>query len=324
MKIFVTRKIPASGLEKLKAGGHEVVVNETDVVMAKPDLIARLKMENPDAVLCLLTDQIDGEVFDAAPNAKVFANYAVGFDNIDLTAASTRGVIVTNTPDVLTEAVAEHTIALALSLARRVVEADRFTRQGEYRGWEPMLLLGLELKGKTLGIVGGGRIGARVAEIAHRGFGMNIIYHDRQQNQALDRDLTAGFRPELSSLLSEADIVSIHLPLTDSTRHLFDQNVFAQMKPSALLINTARGLIVDEAALAAALKDNVIAGAALDVFEAEPAVHPDLLPLSNIILTPHIASATVEAREAMSLIAANNIIAVLSGQAPLNPVGVLK
>lgn len=316
MKIFVTRNIPASGINKLKSAGHDVVVNEHDAVMTKEELIARLKAEDPDAVLCLLTDKIDSDVLEAAPRSKIFANYAVGFDNVDLKAAKERKIIITNTPDVLTEAVAEHTIALALSLARRVVESDRFTRDLKYQGWEPMLLLGMELKGKTLGIVGGGRIGTRVAEIARYGFGMNIVYHDRQPNEAMGD----GFRPDLASLLSEADIVSIHLPLTDSTRHLFNEETISKMKPEALLINTARGPIIDEAALAAALKDNVIKGAAIDVFENEPKVHPDLLPLSNIILTPHTASATLEAREAMSNIAADNIIAVLSGQPPLNPV----
>ncbi len=324
MKIFVTRNIPPIGPEKLRAAGHEVVIAERDDGLTPAELIERLRREDPDAVLCLLTDRIDTEVLAAAPQAKIFANYAVGYDNIDLEAARERGVIITNTPDILTEAVAEHTVALILSLARRVVEADRFTREGRYQGWDPLLLLGLELKGKTLGLVGGGRIGGRVAEILHRGFGMNVSYHDQRQNTALETGLAATFRPELDALLAEADVISIHLPLTDSTRHLFDTETFARMKPSALLINTARGAIVDEAALAAALREKVIAGAAIDVFENEPAVHPELLPLSNVILTPHIASATREARDAMSLMAADNISAVLAGRPPLHPVGVVQ
>lgn len=271
-------------------------------------------------LLCLLTDKIDSTVFDAAPNAKIFANYAVGFDNIDLHEAKQRNIIVTNTPDVLSEAVAEHTVALMLAIGRRVVEGDRFMREGNYHGWGPLLLLGTEFKGKTLGIVGCGRIGRRVAEIMHRGFDMKIAYYDRQHNGSFDSDLSATFMPELNELLKVADVISLHLPLTDTTRHLFDQAVLNKMKPSALLINTARGAIIDEAALAAALQAGTITGAALDVFENEPAVHPELLPLSNVILSPHIASATTEARNEMSIVAAENIIAVLGNQPALNPV----
>lgn len=324
MRVFVTRKIPGTGLDKLRQEGHEVVVSEKDGVLTRAELIERLKREDPDAVLCLLTDRIDGEIFDAATRAKIFANYAVGFDNIDLEAAAARGVTITNTPDVLTEAVAEHTVALIMALARRVVESDRFMREGRYDGWGPLLLLGMELKGKILGLVGGGRIGARVAEIMHKGFGMHVVYHDLKQNDFLEKEFSATFKPELDELLSASDVISIHLPLTDETRHLFNKTTFARMKPSALLINTARGAIVDEAALAEALKDGIIAGAALDVFENEPSIHPDLLPLQNVIVTPHIASATTEAREEMSVVAAENIIAVLNGQPALNPVNVLK
>lgn len=320
MKIFVTRRIPEAGLNKLKTVGHEVVVSEKDGVLTHDELIERLKAENPDAVLCLLTDKIDGEVFDAAPNAKIFANYAVGFDNIDLKEAKQRDIIVTNTPEVLSEAVAEHTVALVLAIARRIVESDRFMREGHYQGWGPLLLLGTELKGKTLGIVGCGRIGRRVAEIMHRGFGMKVSYYDRQRNDALDSELSATFTPELDGLLKVADVVSLHLPLTNDTRHLFNADQLKKMKPSALLINTARGAIIDEAALAEALQAGTIAGAALDVFENEPAVHPELLPLSNVILSPHIASATTEARNEMSIVAADNIIVVLGNQPALNPV----
>lgn len=324
MKIFVTRRIPKSGLEALRAAGHEVAVSEKDGVLTQAELIERLRREDPDAVLCLLTDRVDGAVFDAAPRAKIFANYAVGFDNIDLEAAAKRSVVVTNTPDVLTEAVAEYTVSLILSLARRIVEADGFARAGSYQGWDPLLLLGMELQGKTLGIVGGGRIGARAAEIMQRGFGMRVMYHDQRQNAALESALGAVFAPTLDELLPEADVVSIHLPLTDATRHLFNAAALAKMKPSALLINTARGPIVEEAVLARALESGLIAGAAIDVFEAEPAITPDLLPLPNVIITPHIASATLEARARMSLIAAENIKAVLSGEPALNPVPVVQ
>ncbi|OGG41389.1 D-glycerate dehydrogenase [Candidatus Kaiserbacteria bacterium RIFCSPHIGHO2_01_FULL_46_22] len=319
MKIFVTRAIPEVGLEKLRTTGHEVIVTGTEV-LPHDTLITRLRAENPDAVLCLLTDKIDQTVFAAAPNAKIFANYAVGFDNIDLEAAKQHDVVITNTPEVLTEAVAEHTVALIVSSARRIVEADRFLRDGKYEAWDPLLLLGMELKEKILGVVGGGRIGKRVAEIMRNGFGMNIVYHDRQKNDAFDNELGAKYLPELDDLLSQSDVVSIHLPLTADTRHLFNSDRLAKMKPGSLLINTARGAIVDEAALVEALRSGHIVGAALDVFENEPSVHPELLALNNVVLTPHIASATREARDQMSVVAANNIIAVLNGQPPQNPV----
>lgn len=318
MKIFVTRTIPNAGILKLTEEGHEVVVHDGPVPLSPSELVATLNEHNPDAVLCLLTDKIDATVFDAAPHAKVFANYAVGFDNIDLTAAKERGVLITNTPDVLTEAVAEYTVSLILALGRRVVESDHFLREGNYHGWEPLLLLGTELKGKTLGIVGCGRIGRRVAEIMHRGFGMKIIYHDRTENEELETVLHATYAPELSTLLLQADVVSIHLPLTEGTHHLFNEDLLRTMKPSALLINTARGPIIDEVALARALTEGVIAGAALDVFEKEPDVHADLLAAPNTILTPHLGSATNEARNAMSVVAAENILAALHGETPPN------
>lgn len=320
MKIFVTRDIPIAGLDKLKASGHELVISEKNGVLTHEELISQLEAINPDAVLCLLTDKIDGAVFDAAPNAKIFANYAVGFDNIDLEAAKNRQITITNTPDVLTEAVAEHTAALILSLGRRVVESDRFLREGKYVGWSPMLLLGMEFKGKTLGIAGCGRIGQRVAEIMQKGFGMNVIYYDQRRNDQLEANLEANFVPQLEDLLSEAEVVSIHLPANPDTHHLFNEVTLAKMKPSSLLINTARGTIIDEPALAKALKAGTIAGAALDVFENEPSIHPDLIPLQNLVVTPHIASATITAREQMSIMAADNIIAFLNDETPPNPV----
>ena len=320
MKVFVTRNIPAIGLDKLKTAGHDVIVSEKDGALTHEELTAQLSTENPDAVLCLLTDKITGDVFDRAPNAKIFANYAVGFDNIDLEEAKKRGVAVTNTPDVLTEAVAEHAVALILSVGRRIVESDQFLRSGQYEGWDPTLLLGMEFKGKKLGIVGCGRVGQRVAEIMHKGFGMNILYNDQRPNDQLESELGAEFVPELDDLLTEADVVSIHLPATPDTLHLFSEARLAKMKKTALLINTARGSIIDEAALAKALASGAIASAGLDVFENEPNVHPGLLSLSNVIVTPHTASATKEARDRMSVMAADNIIAVLDGQSPLNSV----
>lgn len=319
MKIFVTRNIPVAGIEKLKASGYEVIISDKNDALTQGELIEQLKTLNPDAVLCLLTDKIDAAVFDAAPNAKIFANYAVGFDNIDLAEAKKRGVAITNTPGVLTEAVAEHAAALILAIGRRIVEADDFLRNDKYKGWDPMLLLGIELKGKTLGIVGCGRIGQRLAEIMKNGFGMKIIYNDQNRNESLETELAAEFH-EIDSLLKEADVVSIHLPATEETAHLFNKDNLAKMKSSALLINTARGSIIDEAALVEALNKKTIASAALDVFEDETSVNRDLASLTNVVLTPHIASATLEAREQMSIIAADNIISVLNNQPPQNPV----
>ncbi|QQG46483.1 MAG: D-glycerate dehydrogenase [Candidatus Niyogibacteria bacterium] len=316
-KVFVTRMIPEAGISKLKEAGHEVVVNPEDRVLDKSELITALKADKYDAVLCLLTDKIDGEVLDAAgKSAKIFANYAVGFDNIDLKAAEERGIMISNTPGVLTNTVAEHTFALMLAISHRVVEADKFTRAGKYDGWAPMMLLGNDLSGKTIGIVGLGRIGSRVAHHAVKGFDAKIIYNDIKRNGDFEREFGAIYKEKLEDLLREADYVSIHVPLLESTQHLINTERLSQMKPTAYLINTSRGPIVDETALAEALKNKTIRGAAIDVFEREPKLAPGLTELENVILTPHIASATEETRSAMSELAAENIIAALEGREP--------
>lgn len=320
-KIFITRAIPEAGIGKLKEKGHEVVVSPQDGVLSKDELITALKADKYDAVLCLLTDKIDGDVLDAAGRGvKIFANYAVGFDNIDLKAAEERGVMITNTPGVLTNTVAEHTFALMLAISHRITEADRFTRAGKYVGWAPMLLLGNDLSGKTIGVVGLGRIGSRVAHHAAKGFDAKVIYNDISRNEDFEREFGAVYKEKLEDLLGEADYVSIHVPLLDSTRHLINAERLKQMKPTSYLINTSRGPIVDENALYEALKDKTIKGAALDVFEEEPKFVPGLAELENAILTPHIASATEETRSAMAELAAENIIAVLEGQTPPNVV----
>lgn len=321
MKIYVTRTIPATGITKLQDAGHEVIVSEKDGVLTRDELITALKETNPDAVLCLLTDTIDGEIFDAAPNAKIFANYAVGYNNIDVAAATERGVVVTNTPGVLTDTVAEFAMSMICTVTKRIVEADDFTRAGKYDGWGPMLLLGSDLKGKTLGILGAGRIGTRVAEIAHNGFGMNVVYYDIKQNEFIEKGAQADFRATPEEVLEVADVVSVHVPLLDSTRHLINAERLTKMKPTASLVNTSRGPVVDEAALVAALKDNTIRSAAIDVFEDEPALADGLAELPNVIITPHIASATEETRGKMSDIAAENILAFLAGDTPPNKVG---
>ncbi len=250
----------------------------------------------------------------------MFANYAVGFNNIDTEEAKKRGVIVTNTPGVLTDTVAEHTVALILSAVCRIPEADRFTRAGKYVGWAPELLLGMDLKGKTLGILGAGRIGSRVSEIMHNGFGMQIAYYDIQQNEQLENALGAQYRSTPEDLLRDADVVSVHVPLLDATEHLLNAERLATMKPTAYLINSSRGPVIDEAALVDALKTGKIKGAALDVYENEPALARGLAQLENVVLTPHIASASEETRSKMSEMAARNALAVLSESEPPNRV----
>ena len=320
MKVFVTRKVPDRGIDLLKAQGYEVIINPEDRPLGKTELIAALTEGKYDAVLCDLDDKIDAEVLDAARagGIKIFANYAVGFDNVDLKAAQERGVMVTNTPGVLTDTVAEHAFTLLLALAHRVAEADRFTRAGKYKGWEPMLFLGTDVAKKVLGIVGLGRIGSRVAHHAARGFDMKVLYHDTKRNDAFEQASGAEFRENADDIFREADFISIHVPLLPMTHHLVDARRLALMKKTSYLINTSRGPVVDEQALVEALRGRIIRGAALDVFEHEPALTPGLAELENVILTPHIASATEETRQAMSELAAKNIIEALEGRTPPN------
>lgn len=325
MKIFVTRQIPDRGIQMLKEKGYEITVSPHDRVLAKEELVEFLKRDRYDAVLCLLTDKIDAEVLDAAKagGVKIIANYAVGFDNVDVKAAGERGIMVTNTPGVLTDTVAEHTFALMLAIAHRIAEADRFTRAEKFKGWEPMLLLGNDFSRKTIGIVGLGRIGSRVAHHAAKGFDANVIYYDIKRNEEFEKEFGAEYKEKLEDLLKEADFVSLHVPLLDSTRHLINAERLKIMKPTAYLINTSRGPVIDEAALVEALKNGIIRGAALDVYENEPQLVPGLAELENVILTPHIASATEETRQAMSALAAKNIIAALEGKTPPNAISSL-
>lgn len=319
MKIFITRAIPIRGVDLLKAKGYEVVVSPKDRVLSKRELIRALKRNRYDAALCLLTDKIDDEIFVAAgPQCKIFANYAVGFDNVDLAAAKGRGVMVTNTPDVLTETVAEHTFALMLAISHRIAEADAFMRAGKYKSWAPMLLLGSDLSRKALGVLGLGRIGSRVAYHAKKGFEMEVIYYDPKRNEQFEKEYGARYSPTVEEVLKTADYVSIHVPLLPQTQHLMNAKRFKMMKRSAYLVNTSRGPIVDEKALAIALKKGIIRGAAIDVFEHEPKMEPALRKLPNVIVTPHIASATEETRQKMGEVAARNIIEALEGRMPPN------
>lgn len=322
-KIFVTRKIPGDFLEKLRVNGNEVIVSELDRPLTPAELLEKAK--GSDAIITLLTDKIDGDVVDAiGPQLKIVSNYAVGFDNIDIKSLSDRGIVVTNTPsDEVNEAVAEHTWALILSLSRRIVESDEFVRQegyfagsGGYKAWSPDLFLGPSLIGKTLGIVGLGRIGTMVAKRA-QGYEMKVVYNKHTRD--LDCEKSMGIEYcELDTLLAKSDFVSLHVPLTEETRHMINMNTFTKMKKGSYLINTARGQVVIEADLVAALKSGQIAGAALDVFDNEPSISSDLISMPNVILTPHIASATIEARNKMGEQAVTAILDSFSGIKPQN------
>lgn len=302
----------------LKEKGYEVIISPHDRVLTKDELKNYLLEGKFNAVLCLLTDKIDVEVLDAAgKQCRIFANYAVGFDNIDVKAATERGIMITNTPGVLTDSVAEHTFTLMLAIAHRVTESDRFTRAGKYIGWEPMLFLGTDVSKKILGVVGLGRIGSRVAHHAVQGFEMRVIYHDLKRNEDFEKEFGAEYRG-LNELLKEADFVSLHVPLLPATRHLINAEKLKLMKPTAYLINTSRGPIIEERALVEALEKGVIRGAALDVYENEPELTSGLAKLENVILTPHTASATEETRQAMSELAAKNIVEGLEGRTPPN------
>lgn len=318
-QIFMTRRIPARAEEMLRAAGYEVTVSSKDGVLTRDELKAALAEKQYDAVVPLLTDAIDADMVAAMPaSVKIIANYAVGFNNIDIPAAHERGIVVTNTPGVLTATVAEHTVALILTVASRTAEGDRFIREGKFVGWEPMLLLGTDIKGKTLGLVGAGRIGSEVAGILHKGFDMNVVYSDVKKNEALEALCNATFCATHEEVLEQADVVSIHVPLLPTTHHLINAERLARMKKNAILVNTSRGPVVDEVALAQALKAGTIRGAALDVFEFEPKVTAELLAFSNVVVNPHLASATEETRTKMSEMVATNVIETLEGRTAPN------
>ena len=301
-KVLLTRRIPSAAFQRLDSA-CDVDLHDGPQAIDPSDLKRRLA--DRQGLICLLTDRIDGSVVDVAPQLKIVANVAVGYDNIDVPAVKSRGVIVTNTPDVLTEATAELTWALLLSLSRRVAEGDRLIRRGGWTGWALDFMLGTELRGKQLGIVGRGRIGRAVAAKAPA-FGMTAVFAKHDMS--------------LDELLVSSDVISLHTPGGAETRHIINRRTLARMKRTALLVNTARGSVVDEDALVWALNERLISGAALDVYEREPSVHPGLLSLENVVLAPHLGSATRETRTAMADLAVRNVIAVLSGQPALTPV----
>jgi lactate dehydrogenase-like 2-hydroxyacid dehydrogenase len=312
--VLVSQPVPEAGLGVLRRQGIPFELNEEDRVLSKHELIARLA--GKEGLLCLLTDRIDEEVIASTPALRGIATIAVGYDNIDVQAAARRGIPVSNTPGVLTETTADLAWALILAVARRIPEADRYTREGRFRSWGITLMAGGDVHGKTLGIVGAGRIGTAVA-MRSSGFNMRVLYCSPEPNDQIERDLGA-VRVDLARLLRESDFISLHVPLTPETRHLIGERELAMMKRSAYLINTSRGAVVDEAALVRALRERGIAGAGLDVYEREPELNQGLKELENAILLPHIGSASLETRARMAEMAAVNLAAMMRGARPPN------
>lgn len=320
MKVFITSIIPEIGIEILKKNKIEVVQYKNYLPIEKDKLIKEAK--DCDGLLCLLSNKIDKDIIDALSNLKIISNYAVGFNNIDVEYATKKNIWVTNTPDVLTDATADLAFALLITCARRIVEADRFTREGKFKIWQSNLMLGKDLKGKTVGIIGAGRIGQAFGKRT-KGFGMKILYYDKKRVFDFEKETGAKFS-SLKLLLKRADFISIHTPLTKQTYHLIDKEEFDLMKDGAILINTARGEIINEKELVKALKSGKLFSAGLDVYEFEPKITKDLLKMKNVILLPHIGSATVETRNKMAQLAANNIVRVLNNKKPLTPVNMIK
>ena len=313
MKVFVTRKIPEPGIEILRKE-FEIEVNPYDRVLPKEEIIKGLK--GKDGLLCLLTDSIDADVINSEPKLKMISSYAVGYNNIDIKAATKRGIPVSNTPGVLTDATSDMAWALLFSVARRIVEADRFTRAGKFKGWGPMLMHGQDVTNKTLGVVGAGRIGTAFA-LKSKGFNMNVLYVDEKKNETLEKEVNAK-KVTFDELTKKSDFISLHVPLIPSTHHLIGEKELEMMKKNAVLINTSRGPVVDEQALVFALKEKQIFGAGLDVYEHEPEITEELKKLDNVIIQPHSASATIETRTKMAVMAAENMVAGLKGKVPNN------
>ncbi len=313
MRVFVTRKIPKEGLNLLEKK-VKVDVFPHDRLPTKNEIIKGLK--GKDGLLCLLTDNIDREVICSEPKLKMIANYAVGYNNIDVKAANEKKIPVSNTPDVLTDATAEMAWALLFSVSRRIVEADEFTRKGNFYGWAPKLMLGQMISNKTLGVIGTGRIGTAFA-LKSTGLNMKVIYVDNKKNETLEKKLNAK-KTTLQKLIKNSDFISIHVPLTDETHHMISEKELKMMKKTSILINTSRGPVIDEKSIVKALKEKWIFGAGLDVYEDEPNISKNLLNLKNVILQPHSASATYETRAKMAIMAAENMIDGLNRKIPKN------
>ncbi len=318
MKVYITSELPGKAVEFLRGKGYRVTVNKSGVNLTRQELIKNAK--NADALISLLSDKIDREIIDNLNKCRIIANYAVGFNNIDVEYANSKGIIVTNTPDILTDATADLTMALILATTRRLFEAENFMREGKFEGWKPDLMLGFDLKGKKIGIVGMGRIGFAVAKRAVA-FGMKVIYYGRSKNINAETQLNAR-KVSLNNLMKSADIISLHVPLTPATVNLLSSEKLDLMKENAILINTARGEVIDEHYLIKMLKKKRIFAAGFDVYSNEPNINKELFSLKNAILLPHIGSATLETRAAMAMLTAKNVDAVLSGKNPLTPVKV--
>lgn len=317
--IYITRKIPESGLKLLRDEGISFDIGKFKKPPTKNDIIKDLSKKEYDGVITFLTDHIDKDIFDSCKTAKVFANFAVGFNNIDLDEAKKRGIEVSNTPGTSATAVAEHTVALMLALTTRIVESDEFMRSGKFKGWDPDIFIGTDMKGKVIGLIGAGEIGTKVAKMLHYGFESKIIYSDIVKNEELEK-IDGVEKMETEDIFKKADIISLHVPLLPSTHHLIDKKALSSMKKEAFLINTSRGPVVDEKALVWALKNDIIRGAGIDVFEFEPKLTKGLTKLPDVIITPHIASARQSARDMMSQIAVKNIISALKTGKVLNSV----
>lgn len=315
-KVFLTRFIPEVAETLLKEAGHEVSVYPDDAPIPEAEL--KEGVRDADGIITLLTDKIDCGVIDVMTRCRIIANYAVGYNNIDVAYAASKGIIVTNTPGILTQATAELAIALLFACARKITEGDQLMRRGNFTGWKPMLMLGKELAGSTLGIIGMGRIGRRVAEMA-LGLGMRVVFYNRTPLPEVltGRDVK---QVSLEEVMSVSDAISVHIPLTEETRTLIDRQKLQLMKPDALFINTARGEVVDEEALTEMLKERRIFAAGFDVYDGEPAVNPELLKLDNAVLLPHVGSGTFRTRSEMAKLAAENVVAVLNGSDAITPV----
>ena len=328
-RIYITREIPEIGIHMLRTKGYEVTVGKEKEPLSQKDIIKILYKAEKKGVpytilLTLLTDKIDKTVFDMAPSLKMVSNYAIGYDNIDIKEACKRGIMVTNTPGDYIGSIAEHVVSMTLSLCNRIAEADHFVRKGRYKGWDPMLMIGHDVSEKTIGIVGAGRIGEKVAYTFNKGFGCKIVYFDQHANTNIENDCGATKLGTMDELIGQADIITLHVPLNDSTHHMVNEQFISKMKKDAFIINTSRGPVIDEKYLYQALKENRIAGAGLDVFEFEPKVTKGLTKLGNVILTPHIASASIKARNIMSTVAAQNIIDFVGGRTVINDCSITK
>ena len=316
-RVYVTRRLPQPALDIIRPVADFTLWDREDVPPAREVLLR--EVTQVDGLLSLLTDRIDGEVMDAAPRLRVVSNFAVGFDNIDIPAATKRRIVVTNTPEVLTETVADFAFCLMLGAARRLVEGDRYAREGKWKTWEPLLLAGQDMYRATLGLIGLGRIGSAVARRA-KGFEMRVMYYDPFRREDLEQSLQIEYRP-FTDVLRQADFISVHVPLSEQTRHLIGRDQFSMMKPTAVFVNTSRGPVVDQQALAEALAARRIFAAGIDVFEREPVPTDDpLLAQGNAVVAPHIASASIPTRIRMATLAAENLVAVLQGKRPPNPV----